>query len=223
MRFVPPRAARVTYTLAVATQLRAARRSRPPQDRARDCRHDHSGRDVLRHDCAGADERLLADLDPGAEDGAAADARTSADRRPGNQLVASLGTPHEVVVRRDDARCDEDVVLERRVGGDVGARPGSSSASPIVVSFSTSEPRPTTTSSPIATRSRMHDWSPMMTRAPIVVPAKTTAPVETTSPSPSRAGARGSRLAVERGESVGCLPTTAYSSTFTPSPSTVPG
>src|SRR5881275_3187880 len=49
------------------------------------------------------------------------------------------------------------------------------------------------------------------------------APVETTVPSPSSAGGSGSRFAVERGESVGCLPTTAYSSTFTPSPSTVPG
>ena len=37
------------------------------------------------------------------------------------------------------------------------------------------------------------------------------------------AGGNDSRLAVERGESVGCLPTTAPSSTFTPSPSTVPG
>ncbi len=94
---------------------------------------------------------------------------------------------------------------------------------PIVVSFSTSEPRPMTTSSPTVTRSRTHDWSPRITRSPIVVPAKTTAPVETIVPAPISAGGSGSRFAVERGESVGCFPTTACSSTFTPSPSTVPG
>src|SRR5579884_320579 len=94
---------------------------------------------------------------------------------------------------------------------------------PIVVSFSTSEPRPTTTSSPIVTRSRTHDWSPRITRAPMVEPANTIAPVETIVPSPIRAGSSGSRFAVERGDSDGCLPTTAFSSTFTPSPSTVPG
>src|SRR6187401_103975 len=84
------------------------------------------------------------------------------------------------------------------------------------------EPRPRTTSSPISTRSRTHDWSPRMTRAPIVDPANTIAPVETIVPSPIVVGPSGSRFAVERGESVGCLPTTAFSSTLTPSPSTVP-
>src|SRR5262245_41178828 len=53
-------------------------------------------------------------------------------------------------------------------------------------------------------------------------PANTTALVETIVPSPSSAGASGSRFAVDRGESVGCFPTTACSSTFTPSPRTVP-
>src|SRR5918994_1864699 len=78
---------------------------------------------------------------------------------------------------------------------------------PIVVSFSTSEPRPTTTSSPIVTRSRMQAWSPTITRAPIRVPAKTIAPVLTIVPGPSSAGGSSSRFAVERGDSVGCLPT----------------
>ena len=95
-------------------------------------------------------------------------------------------------------------------------------SAPTVVSFSTSEPRPTTTSSPIVTRSRTHAWSPMTTRSPIQVPAKTTAPVETIVPAPISAAASGSRFAVERGESDGCLPTTACSSTLTPAPSTVP-
>ncbi len=96
-------------------------------------------------------------------------------------------------------------------------------SAPIVVSFSTSEPRPTTTSSPIVTRSRTQDWSPRITRAPIFDPAKRIAPVETIVPSPISAGGSGSRFAVERGDRDGCLPTTAPSSTLTPSPSTVPG
>src|SRR5438552_17584944 len=94
---------------------------------------------------------------------------------------------------------------------------------PIVVSFSTSEPRPMRTSSAITTRSRTQDWSPRTHPAPIVVPAKTIAPVETIVPSPISAGDSGSRFAVDFGPSAGCLPTTACSSTFTPSPSTVPG
>jgi hypothetical protein len=80
---------------------------------------------------------------------------------------------------------------------------------PMVVSFSIREPRPTTTSSPISQRSRTQAWSPTITRAPRRVPAKTIAPVETIVPGPSSAGGSESRFAVERGESVGCLPTTA--------------
>src|SRR5581483_1063089 len=94
---------------------------------------------------------------------------------------------------------------------------------PIVVSFSTSEPRPTTTSSAMVTRSRTHDWSPMMQPAPIDEPAKTIAPVETTVFAPMRVGGNGSRFAVDFGPSAGCLPTTAFSRTRTPSSSTVPG
>src|SRR3954471_22311634 len=58
--------------------------------------------------------------------------------------------------------------------------------------------------------------------APIAEPAKTIAPVEITVPSPIRAGGSGSRFAVDLAPSDGCLPTTAFSSTRTPSPSTVP-
>ena len=72
------------------------------------------------------------------------------------------------------------------------------------------------------TRSRTQDWSPSTQRSPTVEPANTIAPVEITVPSPIVVGASGSRFAVDRGESVGCLPTTAYSSTLTPAPSTVP-
>jgi hypothetical protein len=62
-----------------------------------------------------------------------------------------------------------------------------------------------------------------MLSAPIDVPAKTIAPVEITVPSPISAAGSGSRFAVDFGPSVGCLPTTAFSSTRTFSPSTVPG
>jgi len=58
--------------------------------------------------------------------------------------------------------------------------------------------------------------------APIDDPAKTIAPVEITVPSPIVVGGSGSRFAVEDAPSDGCLPTTAFSSTRTPSPSTVP-
>ena len=64
----------------------------------------------------------------------------------------------------------------------------------MVVSFSTSEPRPITTSSPIAQRSRTQAWSPTITRSPTVVPAKTIAPVETIVPAPSSSGGSSSRL-----------------------------
>src|SRR5215210_5660764 len=83
---------------------------------------DHPRRDVLRHDRAGADEGLLADLDSGTENRSASHAGSAPDRRPLDELVAALGPAHEVVVRRDDARRDEDVGLERRVGGDVCVR-----------------------------------------------------------------------------------------------------
>ena len=69
----------------------------------------------------------------------------------------------------------------------------------------------------------MHDWSPMMQLAPTVEPAKTIAPVEMIVPAPIVVGGSGSRFAVDAAPSDGCLPTTAFSSTRTPSPSTVPG
>jgi hypothetical protein len=93
---------------------------------------------------------------------------------------------------------------------------------PTVVSFSISEPRPRTQSSASSTRSRMHDWSPTMQFAPIDDPAKTIAPVEMIVPAPIVVGGSGSRFAVERAPSDGCFPTTAFSRTRTPSPSTVP-
>ena len=80
-----------------------------------------------------------------------------------------------------------------------------------------------TTSSPILQRSRTHAPSPTITRSPIFDPAKTVAPVETIDPSAILTGGSPSRFAVERGERTGCLPTTACSSTLTPSPSIVPG
>src|SRR5437773_702665 len=77
-------------------------------------------------------------------------------------------------------------------------------------SFVTTAPAPTKASSPISTPGQR------------IAPPPTRAPRRIVGPSIS-AGGSGSRVAVERGESVGCLPTTAPSSTLTPSPSTVPG
>ena len=54
------------------------------------------------------------------EDRRAADPSAAPDRRALHQRMPLLGAAHEVVVRRHDAGRDEDVVLERRVGGDVG-------------------------------------------------------------------------------------------------------
>jgi len=50
----------------------------------------------------------------------AADASAASNRRPLDVPEALLGSAHPVVVRGDDAGCDEDVLLEGRVGGDVG-------------------------------------------------------------------------------------------------------
>ena len=90
-----------------------ARRVADDQDARRYVAHDHGAR---------AHERLLADLHAGAEDRAAAHAGAAADRRPAQELLPLLGPAHEVVVRRHDARRDEDVLLERRVRRHVGVR-----------------------------------------------------------------------------------------------------
>src|SRR5581483_7019463 len=50
----------------------------------------------------------------------AADAGTAPDRRAFHERLPTLGAPHEVVVRRDDAGRDEDVLFEGRVRGHVG-------------------------------------------------------------------------------------------------------
>ena len=97
------------YALSVAAASPAQAPSSSSSGTSRSCRAglpttSVRGGDVLRHDRAGADERLLADLDRRAEDRAAADARAAADRRALDQLVPPLGAAHEVVVRRHDAR-----------------------------------------------------------------------------------------------------------------------
>src|SRR5581483_11460420 len=93
-----------------------------PEHTGRAADHEHARIDVLRHDRACADERLLADDDARAQNSAAPDPRPAPDRRPLDQRMPPLGSAHEVVVRRDDARRDEDVVLERRVRRDVRLR-----------------------------------------------------------------------------------------------------
>src|SRR6478609_11010002 len=81
---------------------------------------DRAGGHVAHDDRAGPDVSLFADLDPRAENGTSADAGAAPDRRAASELVTPLGPAHEVVVRRDHARSDEDLVLERGIGGDVG-------------------------------------------------------------------------------------------------------
>ena len=84
--------------------------------------HEHlARRRVPGDDGAGGDEGLRADLDARTEHDAAADARAAADRRPLHEGVALLRTAHEVVVRGVHAGRDEDVVLDRHVGGEVRA------------------------------------------------------------------------------------------------------
>ena len=74
----------------------------------------------MQHERAGSDERLLADLDARQQHRRPADARATSDRRALDQLVPALGPTHQVVVRRDDAGRDEDVIFERAVRRDVG-------------------------------------------------------------------------------------------------------
>ena len=125
----------------LAARRRGAGRRRRPRDRARRSsarptaapaleqvlvvhvtdgprRHAHDDgarRDVVGDDGARGDERLLADLDAGHEDGAAADAAGAAQgaalkRRAGREAG------HRVVVGRRHARADEDVVLDDAAG-----------------------------------------------------------------------------------------------------------
>jgi hypothetical protein len=93
-----------------------------PQDPRRVADDNNSRGHVFRHDRSGADERLLADLDAGTQHSGAPHACSSADGWAFSKLVPALGAAHEVVVRGHDARRDEDLLLERRVGRDVGIR-----------------------------------------------------------------------------------------------------
>src|SRR4029079_17743806 len=134
---------------------------------------DLAGGHVLRHHGPCADERLLAHLDARAEDRSAADARASTPAQsiappptpPPRRIVAPFISSSRLSVRP--------MKLSFVVTTHGATKTSSSSVeyavtyasawifvrAPIVVSFSTSEPRPTTTSSPIVTRSRTQDWS----------------------------------------------------------------
>src|SRR5205085_6119410 len=117
---VPARAhARVDHLAAVLAKLVVGDVAQDARGTADD---ELARRDVPRDDGARPDERLLADLDAGTQDGSAADPRAAANRRSLHQRPAFLGPAHVVVVRRDDARRDEHVLLERGVRGDVRLR-----------------------------------------------------------------------------------------------------
>ena len=138
--------------------------------------------------------------------------RSRAPRRivgPLIELVPLLGAAHEVVVRRDHAGRDEHVVLERRVRGDVRVAPGSSSARRSScrsrrASRGRSRRRRRSCSArgrrPGRRRSRARRASSRRRRW---------RRSRRSFPRPSSSGGSCSRFAVERGESVGCLPTTA--------------
>ena len=91
-----------THRSETSRICRAGCRRRPPAPARR-------GRRQLQRDLG-----LFADLDSRTEDGRSSDSRPTANRRAAALLVALLGAPHEVVVRRRHAWSDEDLLLERR-------------------------------------------------------------------------------------------------------------
>ena len=106
---------------AQASARRAARRAvrragRAPAGRRRPCAVARRAATIA----PGADERVLADLDARQQDRRPADARAAPDHRALHERAPALGAAHEVVVRRDHAGRDEDVVLELAVGRHVG-------------------------------------------------------------------------------------------------------
>ena len=208
---------------AARTRLEQLLRRDLAEDAGRIADDQRPRRDVLRHDGAGADERLLADLDRRAEDGAGADPRAAPDRRPRDQVVAPLGPAHEVVVRGDHARCDEDVLLERRVRRDVGAgldlrqRP---TVRVVLDQRAAAEDDVVADGDPLADAGLVaEDHARADRRAGEDDGAgRDDRPVADLG---RRRAARASPSSAAT--SVGCLPTTAPSRIFTPSPSTVPG
>src|SRR4051794_39593891 len=84
--------------------------------------HDHgAGGDVGDDHGPGRHERLLADLDTGAQDRAAPDPAGTTKPGPRHWRVNWVAS-HGVVVGRDNAWADEDVVLDLGVGRDVAVR-----------------------------------------------------------------------------------------------------
>ena len=171
-----------------------------PSQHPRGSRRRRRWRDVPHHDGARADERLLAD-----RSGQASRRLRPAPRRIVGPFTSSRrcsGSAHEVVVRGDHAGRDEDVSSS---GFEYAVTYASAW---IFVSVAdrgvvlTSEPRPTTTSSPIvAALADAVTGRRRITRAPTFDPANTTAPVEKLIPSPSverRRALRASRLTAAR-------------------------
>ena len=194
-RPLPPLRSRSLPSPAARRRRRraAARAGFPTQQRAR--------RDDLRHHGAHADEGLLADLDRRAP---------GRPRHRSGRPVGSSGLSIEVVAAISSAHRScrsggatpgrgEDLLLllERRVGRDVGARPYLRHRADRGVVLDQEDPRPTTTSSPIVTRSRTHAGRRRGSRAHRAsTPANSTAPVETIVPSPTDRGWQ--RLALGR-------------------------
>ena len=83
--------------------------------------HDRSRRDVAGHDGAGPHEGLRANLDSGKQHCTRADPAAAPQRRAA-QLDALRAPARRRVVREHHTRRDEDVVLDQRPCGHVGAR-----------------------------------------------------------------------------------------------------
>ena len=120
--------------------------------------------------------------------------RPRRSRRPGSRMAAppmraprridralherapALGAAHEVVVRRDDAGRDEDVVLELAVGGDVGLGLDPHARADARVVLDRRAAPDDAVARRCVTRSRTTARSPTITRSPSVEPANTIAP-----------------------------------------------
>src|SRR5215207_11729808 len=86
----------------------------------RDAGDDLAWADGPDHGRPRGDERLLADLDAGADDGAPSDPAGAAQDGAAQALPRRMPT-HRVVVGEHDSGAEEDVFLEHAAAGDVAA------------------------------------------------------------------------------------------------------
>ena len=202
---------------------RRAPRARPAPGTPID---DRARGHVARHDRAGGDERLLADLD--------ARAQHRRRRRPGTRAAASR--PRSGVVRRRGApsssrwsSCtpgpDEHVVLDDRARGQVDVGLDRARARRSRRRCRSRVPRPITRAARRSARARARTTGRRRSRPRRAARRRTRSPARRRPrPAPSTSGARRARAARSSGAaSFGGLPSTARSWISQPSPITVPG